>query len=137
MSQITCDQDGFVRGFPYHDGFLDGVLASNGGKEVHLALRAASGEQRVLTLRRVTALHVEGFREGNIVLNMRMLPAGRLASEEEVRCLLADRLLVNAANLPEDVMVFVLESSFGAEVVAICYGAEVEEGSLALSRSGA
>ncbi len=121
----SCDEYGRVTGFPYHDGFLDGVLAR--GRDVHLALRSTEGQCRVLTLRQVAALHVEGFREGNIVLNMRLLPAKGAAVDAEVRAVLADRLFLDPAKLDEDSNVFLLESSFGADVVAICGSVEVSE----------
>ena len=124
-SLLSCDESGRVRGFSYHDGFLDGVLA--GGPEVHLALRSTEGHCRVLTLRQVAALHVEGFREGNIVLNMRLLPAKGAAIDAEVRAALASRLFLDPAKLDTDSNVFLLESSFGADVVAICGSAEVSE----------
>jgi hypothetical protein len=75
MPQVVCDGNGFVRGFPYHDGRLDGVLVSDCGTEVCLALRDTADGRRVLTLRHVSALHVDGFRQGNIVLNLRTVPA--------------------------------------------------------------
>ncbi|WP_157758521.1 hypothetical protein [Cystobacter fuscus] len=133
-SRLSCDENGFLKGFPYHDGFLDGVLA--GGTEVHLALRSSRSERRVLTLRRVVMFHVEGFREGNIVLNLRLLRADQVASDAEVRRILADRLFFDPAKLGADSSVFLLEASFGAEVVAICGEVEISEVgvTLALSR---
>ena len=94
---------------------------------MHLALRSTEGQCRVLTLRQVAALHVEGFREGNIVLNMRLFPAKGAAIDAEVRAILADRLFLDPAKLNEDSSVFLLESSFGADVVAICGSVEVSE----------
>ncbi len=53
MPKVTCDSNGFVRGFAHHDGSLDGVLTtSDGGKlDAHLALRPLSGPPLVLTLK--------------------------------------------------------------------------------------
>ena len=127
MVRVSCDEKGFVMGFPYHDGFLDGVLTSNAGEEVHLALRSSGGERRVLTLRHVVALHIEGFREGNILLNLRMLSAGRVAGDAEVQRILSERLFLDPAKLRADATVFLLESSFGADVVAICSEVEISE----------
>jgi hypothetical protein len=132
---VSCDENGFVRGFPYHDGTFDGVLTGAGGGEVHLALRSSQGERRVLTLRRVVAFHVEGFREANIVLNLRLLPAGRVVDDAVVGQLLADRLFLDAKNLTADTSVFLLESSFGAEVVAVCGVVEISESGVRLALS--
>ena len=127
MHSVSSDENGFLRGFPYHDGFLDGMITDDATKEVHLALRSSSGERRVLRLRHVEALHVDGFREGNIVSNLRMLPAARAAGDVQVRGMLAERLFLDAANLRPDTVVFWLESSFGAEVVAVCAEVAVSE----------
>lgn len=133
-SSLTCDENGYVKGFAYHDGFLEGVLAA--GPDVHLALRSTGHEYRVVTLRQVVAFQVEGFREGNIVLNLRLLPASRAVADAEVRSLLADRLFLEPAKLSGDAHVFQLEASFGADIIAVCGGAEVSEAGvrLALSR---
>ena len=132
---ITYDEDGFVRGFSYHDGFLEGVLTEDGRKQVHLALRAVSGERNLLTLRHVIAFHTGNFREGNIVLNLRMLSPDRASKDGEIRRSLMDRVLLDVGTLPHDSMIFLLEASFGAEVLAVCREVEVSEGGLALSRS--
>ncbi|HEU5154339.1 MAG TPA: hypothetical protein VFU03_06395 [Gemmatimonadales bacterium] len=88
-----------------------------------------------MTLRRVVAFHVEGFREENIVLNLRLLPAGRVVDDAVVGRLLADRLFLDAKNLTTDTSVFLLESSFGAEVVAVCGVVEISEIGVRLSLS--
>ena len=130
MAKAACDENGFVRGFPYHDGFLDGILVEDGGKKLHLSLRAASGERNILTLQRVMTFHVENFREGNVVLNLRILSPDRVLNDKDIRHALMDRVFLDAANLPDDAVVFLLESSFGAEVLAVCHGVEVSQGRL-------
>jgi hypothetical protein len=132
MSQLGCDDNGFIKGFPYHDGFLDGILIDDRGKNIYLALRAASGEQRILTLRGVAAFHAEGFREGNIVLNMRILTQNHAMTDEPTRRILSERLFVDDGVLPKGARVFLLESSFGAEIVAICHDVEVTGGKFEL-----
>jgi len=135
MSRVSYDENGFLRGFPYHDGFLDGLLADDVSTDVHLTLRATSGERRVLTLRHVKALDVQGFREGNIILNLRVLPTARITSDAEILRMLADRLFLGPANLSADTMVFRLESSFGADILAICDDVEVSESGRRLTLS--
>jgi hypothetical protein len=128
---IRCDENGFVRGFSYHDGFLDGVVTA--GSDVLLALRSKDGEQRVLTLHRVTALHIDNFRERNIVLNLRMLGAERAAADVDGRQRLVERLFLDPAKLATESSVFLLDASFGGEVVAICSAADVSEVATTLS----
>jgi hypothetical protein len=127
MPRITWDANGFARGFPYHDGFLDGILVSESGSEASLALRSTQGERRILTLRGVVALDMGGFREGNIILNIRMVPSARAAAVPELRKLLSDRLLLDAVTRAPNAVVFLLEPSYGAEVVAVCAEADISE----------
>ena len=133
MPQVVCDGNGFVRGFPYHDGRLDGVLVSDCGTEVCLALRDRADGRRVLTLRHVSALHVDGFRQGNIVLNLRTVPADQVGCDEELSRIVRERLFIKPETLPQDATLFLLESSFGAEVVAIYRDLEINEGRWVLS----
>jgi hypothetical protein len=46
MTPVTCDENGFVRGFPHQDGRLDGILTDDVAKEAHLAIRSVDGERR-------------------------------------------------------------------------------------------
>lgn len=52
----------------FHDGFVDGVLASDG--TARIVLRIVTGERFTLLLRGVDALRVNDFRKGNIVLEL-------------------------------------------------------------------
>jgi hypothetical protein len=135
MARVTCDENGLVRGFSYHDGFLDGVLVGDGGV-VYLALRAQSGERRVLTLIGVTALSVDAFRKGNIVLDLRVLPATTAAADAGIAKLLADRLYLAPASLAPNAVVFRLESSIGADVLAVCAEVEISAAGTTLSPIG-
>lgn len=133
MSRVVTDVNGFVRGFPYHDGLLEGVLTLVETKDVHLGVRALSGEANVITLRQVEALHVADFLQGNIVFDMRVLPARDAAANTEVRAKLLERFDRDATKLSEDATVFWLTSSYGAELLAVCREVEVIEGRLAAS----
>jgi hypothetical protein len=123
MRSVAVDSDGFMRGTPYHDGFLDAVLLDQA--TVYLALRATSGERNFVILRKVRGLDVQGLREGNIVGNVRILSAAQAARDGEVVRILAERLRVDAGRLAPDVLVFWLESSYGADVIALCEAADV------------
>lgn len=136
MTPVKCDENGFVRGFPHHDGRLDGVLTDDVAKEAHLAIRSVDGERRVLALRGVVALHVEGFREGNILSNLRLLTLPQVLLDEELRRLFDERLFIDVTTLRPDVVVFVVESSFGADVLAVCGGVHVSEPGARLVLSG-
>ena len=81
MPRVVCDEHGFVRGFPYHDGHLHGVVVDSVSGDAHLAFSAVSGEDRVLSLRGVKSLEVQGFRQGNIILSLQVLLTSSIASE--------------------------------------------------------
>lgn len=136
MTPVTCDENGFVRGFPHHDGRLDGVLTDDVSKQAHLAIRSVDGERRVLALRGVVALHIEGFREGNIVSSLRLLTPPQVLLDGELRRLFDERLFIDVAKLQSDVSVFVVESSFGADVLAVCGSVDVSEPGVTFVLSG-
>jgi hypothetical protein len=127
MVSVQADDDGFIRGFPYHDGFLDAVFTNPDSKEVLLALRSEHGARRILTLKGVSALCLDGFREGNVILNVRVLTAERLLGDSETQKKLASRLSLEAGALEAGSAVFILESSYGADMVAICSDVEISE----------
>lgn len=127
MLKKWLDDDGFLRGFRYHDGSLDGLLIQELGAVACLAIRSVDDEQRIITLRQVSALHVDAFREGNIINNLRALRSDQLQKDEGVARWLADRLDLAVAKVPADRLVFVLESSYGASVVAVIGEFEVSE----------
>lgn len=124
-SLLSSDANGYVTGFSYHDGFLDGVITD--GSDILLGLRSSRDEFRILTLRGIVGLHVEGFREGNIVLNLRLAPTAQAARDADVVRMLAERLFLEPVDLGMDTYVFVLDGSFGADVIAVCGGAEISE----------
>jgi hypothetical protein len=133
MHQVVCDENGFVRGVPYHDGFLVGILVAD--EEVHLALRSAQGERRVLTLHGVGGLCVNGFREGNIVLNIRVLEVASALADPGIREAVVEKLYVDLVKTAAGFKLFLLESSIGADIIALCSDVTVGEsgGMLGLS----
>jgi hypothetical protein len=125
MSQVMCDEHGFLRGFSYHDGFFEGVLITD--REVHFAIRSVSGERRALTLSGVKGLSIEGIREGNVILNLRALSISQVLRDAELSRLLSRHFSAAPANLGSGATVFWLEASYGAEVVAVCERVDVSE----------
>jgi hypothetical protein len=131
--RLSCDENGMLVGFPHHDGSLDGVLMS--GTDAHLALRSSQGEPRVLTLRRVSSLHVGDFCQGNIVGSLWLFRGDQLAHRAHVQRALMEKLQLDAGKLAPTDMVFLLDSSYGADVVAVCGEVEVSEAGVTLARS--
>lgn len=129
MSNITCDPDGTVTGFPYHDGQLDGLLV-NEDKEVLLAVRSIDGERRLVRLCGVEHLNVDEFRQGNIVVDMYVMSKELLSSSAEFSKLVASKLFIPPDKLSNDSIVFVLQSDYGAEILAICSDVIVGRGRL-------
>jgi hypothetical protein len=54
--------------FPFHDGYLESV--SVGEDTVTLGLKQVGGDLFVMKLGGVDALSIDGFREGNIILDL-------------------------------------------------------------------
>lgn len=129
MSNFTYDHDGTVTGFPYHDGHLDGLLITE-REEVVLALRSIDGEHRLLKLSGVQYLDVDEFRQGNIVIDIYVLSKELLSRHEEFSKLVAAKLFVTAEQIRNDSIVFVLQSAYGAEIVAVCSDVNVGPGRL-------
>lgn len=129
MINIECDPDGMVTGFPYHDGELDGLVV-NGHNEVLLALRSIDGERRLLTLSGLEHLNVDEFRQGNIVTEMYVMSRELLLKHEEFTNLVATKLFLPLDKIRAESIVFVLQSDYGAEIVAVCSDVSVSGGRL-------
>jgi hypothetical protein len=127
MIPIEVDERGYVRGFPYHDGSLEGIVSSAARREARLALVAEDGSRRVVTLRGVRALAMDQFREGNIVGDLRLLSVAQASADAEVARRIEAKLFLEPSSIPEAARIFLLESSYGAELVAICDGIEVSD----------
>jgi hypothetical protein len=120
-AELVYDDEGLVRGFSYHDGYLDGVvLETQGAKSAHLALRSTDGECRVLTLQDLSAFDVQNFREGNIILTMQVLPIGRISERPGADEMIRRRLHIDPERLPTGRLVFLLDASYGADVLGVC-----------------
>ena len=115
------DANGRVRGLAYHDGYLDGISLKD--REVQLAIRSIDNERSVVSLQGVERLKVDNFREGNILADLWWLTAEEALQTPNVSRQIADAF---GAVAPE-LCVFVLESSYGANLVAVCERAEVSE----------
>lgn len=131
---VEVDATGTIRGFPYHDGWLDAVVL--GDRTARLELRSKDGAKRILKLVGVSALHVEGLRESNVVLNLRLLTVAAATADESVRDAMRDRLYVDASSIPAGSFIFMLEPSFGGEVIAICTSVEVSLAAVAVVVGG-
>ena len=122
---LSCDEHGIATGFSYHDGYLDGVLVAKDGKEARFALRSIEGVRRVLTVRGLVRLQVDNFRQGNIVGTIWTLRGEQASANLEVRRMLIETL--GRPALPDGTLAFMIDTSYGANVIAICSEALVSE----------
>jgi hypothetical protein len=127
---LPCDEQGIVTGFSYHDGFLDGVLVTKDGGEARFALRSLEGVRRVLTVRGLVRLRVGGCRQGNIVGYIWALRGEQATANLEVRRMLIEEL--GRPALPDGTLAFMIDTSYGANVIAICAEAFVSEPGITL-----
>ena len=130
MLPLNVDTHGALRGVEYHDGHLEGVLVRDA--TVYLGLRSTSGERRALILQDVMDLCLDGFRQGNIILGIRVLSLPQAMRDDAVRAIVSEKLFRTLESLEEDVRVFLLESSYGAEIVALCKGVETSDAGVTL-----
>ncbi|MBI5537107.1 MAG: hypothetical protein HY898_30575 [Deltaproteobacteria bacterium] len=122
---MNLDADGVIRGVQYHDGRLEGVLVD--GDAAYLCVRSASGNQRFLALRDLFDICMDGFRRGNIILNMRVLSAAQAKADSAVGAKVSEKLFRELDSLHVDALVFVLDSSYGADVLALCGRVEISD----------
>jgi hypothetical protein len=130
MTLVQTDADHRIVGFPHHDGRLLGILIDETARELRMFFRsspATGGKHHCLTLRGVERFAADGFREGNIILSMWWMPVARARTDAEVCERLRTRLYVDVEALPREAMIFLLDSSYGAEAVAVCAAADVRE----------
>ncbi len=134
MTAASRDEHGFLRGFPYHDGLLQAVVLTEG--RAMLEVRSTAGQCHVIELRGLTAFSAEGVREGNVVLNIRLLDPARIVGDTELTKLVRDRLHLESSALAEiQQLIFYLETSYGAEVLALCSEWSVLRGTFILSHA--
>jgi hypothetical protein len=57
----------------YHDGYIDGVLVAEGSASIFL--RTVSSEKFTIILRDVKSLVMNGFRQWNIILDLKWIDA--------------------------------------------------------------
>lgn len=123
MSKSTpaeADQNGWID-VPHHDGDLLGVVVEE--PNCLLAYRSTDGVRRGLRLVGVHSMDLSGFRQGNIIMSMMMFSpevAPKRLSE-------AQWLRLGHGGHPrlKGRYVFLLDSSYGAELVADCDDIEV------------
>lgn len=70
------------KAFPFHDGYLVSVSVKE--NTAVLGLRQVSGDEFVMTLGGLEALSIDGFREGNIILDLWMV-SGRQPTSEDLQ----------------------------------------------------
>jgi hypothetical protein len=117
---ISTDAHGRVVGFAHHDGTVVGVSVENGGTQVSIRLRSTEGHEHLLLLSGVRAFRLDSFREGNIVHAIRLHTVHAARTLFDIPSLVEGRLDLDLATVPSGEFVFVLEPSYGAEVVSVC-----------------
>lgn len=120
-SELRTDDSGQVIGISQHDGQIRALFLPSDG-QVELRIVSSDGEEAKVTLLGVEYLALNNLREGNIVDRMylwelsktpkmimgRMLKALAISSKDAL-----------SAQLEDDVNVFHLECSYGAELFAV------------------
>lgn len=113
------DERGRLHGWSYHDGNLTGVCVD--ADTAVLSIRPVGAEPYELWLLGVRDLCCDGFRLGNIVLDVEFLPYARWSSDPSYR----ERVVKRFYELPKKpTSLFCLDSSYGAEILCLCESVE-------------
>ena len=122
---------GMLEGFSYHDGGLLGVhlLRRPDALDVRLDLVTYDERRVELLLCGVTHLDVTSFRQGNIVLDIRLVTVAEAVVDAELVAAMANRLYLDSTRLPATIgsHVLFLSSSYGAGLIATLHGIRVME----------
>ncbi|HZR78888.1 MAG TPA: hypothetical protein VFA58_06735 [Chthoniobacterales bacterium] len=123
--KYTVESDGSVTGADLHDGYLYGVIQENEGLVIHA--EAADDSKRRIKLLGLTEMNVTDFWMGTIVCDVWLWPRDEAPNRiwEE---LFKGRIAMNdpegsLKSLIENTRgryFFALESSYGANVYAVC-----------------
>jgi hypothetical protein len=120
---------GAIPGF--HDGFFDGVWISP-SRTVHLFVRTEDNKPFEIVLGGVKALKLSNIREGNIILDVRLvdtdqLTASHMASVYEISDVDKDGQITRDLTSARRASLKMLElrSSYGVEGAVLCRGAEL------------
>ena len=113
-----------------HDGYFDGLCVSS-QKSVHLFLRTDRGERSTIVLKGVEAMNVSNFLEGNIILDIVVVGAEKLAigdieqiyQLQPTQAEMAERLLRNAQQ--QGLSVLYITPSYGAQCAVLYQIAEM------------
>jgi hypothetical protein len=124
---IQTDQNWRVIGFPYHDGNIERICLEDGAAAptLRIAIRGSSGELSEVHVTEIILLRIDELRQGNIVHNIRAIPVAAVVGVGDVWRLLKEKLCLEQEQLPAVGVVLVLESSYGAQILAVCKDIQV------------
>lgn len=119
---------------PFHDGYLTGLRLREGGATLNL--REVDGPEYDLILEGLEALHIEDFREGNIISRVEIVTGRAPHAHIDFDRLFAPPAPSAAVHYHEkhtaflkrqmariesgEVCLIVIAASYGAQVLAIC-----------------
>jgi hypothetical protein len=78
------------KAFPFHDGYLVSVSVTD--HSAILGLKQVGGEEFVMTLSGLEALSIDGFRQGNIILDLWMV-SGKQPTSEDLQTMELDEVM--------------------------------------------
>jgi hypothetical protein len=119
---IDTDEHGRLIGFRYHDGSLNGVQITE-HNNLHLQGCSVCGENFQLNLQCVDLFALDEFREGNTINTMYLwsfLDAPKTVISKISKKFGLDNALMDVKyGSSDEFFIFVLECSYGAEILAI------------------
>jgi hypothetical protein len=119
--KITNDDNGIVIGFPYHDGRLSGVVANNSGG-FDLYIKSVQGTSTQIELSNVEYFILNNFLQGNIIssmFNWRLSVAPEAIVNKLCQSIFVDKNWFLEKYGGSEMQLFVLQSSYGADLIAL------------------
>jgi len=109
---------------PHHDGSLVGIVMQNEGTRCLLLYQSTDGIRRAVVLTGVYKLELSGFRQGNTIGSIMVFPSSDTGDKGYDSLLL--RLGWGRPPSLNGRVLFVMDASYGAEVIADCEDVEIE-----------
>lgn len=140
QTMLDSNRNWLVTGFPYHDGYLEGVLIDDRRREIAIGLRDVCDQRRVIVLGGVVAANLTNVKEGNIVGSLWWIPGSHIDDVPGLREKITFKMSFRDSELTKilgnNMFVFWADAAYGAETLVICRDAKMVDGALVYRSSG-
>ena len=120
MKDLKVDDNNQLLGLQCHDALLS-VIDISTSSLIKIGITRKSGDEIRMSLRYVRYFLVNNFREGNVIDRMYLWDVSHLPANIEARVMRNFNVESISALMEDrkDTLIFLLESSYGAEIFAV------------------